>query len=523
MTRAGSRFEWTVVGLFFALLLVLGLGVAGDYGISWDEYVNRENGGVAYNYVAKGDTHLFDYDLRNYGTAVELPLYAMEVSLGLTDSRPIFFMRHRCTFLLFFAGVACFYGLARKLLFNWVLALTGCAMLVLSPRIFGQAFYNSKDLAFLSLFVVSMYTLLVWLEAKTIRHAVLHGLACAVLIDTRVVGIILPAFTLLFAAFDYGWVDTAPGRTRRWLASLPAYLVALAGFTILCWPLLWRHPFSSLLGAIREMSRFNWLPGDVLYLGQDIDAAHLPWHYIPVWIGVSTPLPYLVLGATGLATLVVYPFQAGTHRGRDLRNTLVVLLWLFAPIVTVIGLKSILYDSWRQLYFVYPALVLLAVAGVRWLWEASARATRWARVLRRLTVVGTTAAFLPAAIFMCANHPFEDVYFNRLAGRDMLEVKQRFELDYWGLSYRQALECLLARDARPQIRVLVANDPGRYNGTIIPLADRRRLAFVEDQKDADYFVSNFRWHRAEYATDASREVCAVVVGNAKINVAYRLR
>ena len=170
-----TRSEWISVGLFFAVLLAVGLGVAGDYGISWDEFLNREHGVEAYKYAVQGDSHLFEYDDRYYGTAVELPLYVMEVSLGLKDSRAIFIMRHQVTFLLFVAGVAFFYVLSRRLFRSWTLALLGCAVLVISPRIFGQAFYNSKDLAFLSAFVASMFTMVVWLDAKTIRHAVLHG------------------------------------------------------------------------------------------------------------------------------------------------------------------------------------------------------------------------------------------------------------------------------------------------------------------------------------------------------------
>ena len=233
--------------------------------------------------------------------------------------------------------------------------------------------------------------------------------------------------------------------------------------------------------------------------------------------------PYLLLGAIGLGNIGVRMLGRGSGRARERRNGLVVLLWLVVPIATVIALKSILYDTWRQLYFVYPALVLMAMAGAQALWDASGRAGRGKMLLRGLTVAGIAAALLHVGTFMVANHPFQDVYFNRLAGRDMADIKQRFELDYWGLWYRQILECVLARDGRPQITVLAANNPARYNPAILPAADRTRLSFVREQKDADYFVSNFRWHKAEYDIDASREVCNVMVGNARINVAYRLR
>ena len=36
---------------------------------------------------------------------------------------------------------------------------------------------------------------------------------------------------------------------------------------------------------------------------------------------------------------------------------------------------------------------------------------------------------------MIRDHPYQNVYFNLLAGSDK---RHRFELDYWGLSYKEA-------------------------------------------------------------------------------------
>ena len=42
-----------VVGGFFGLLLLLGIALHRDYGVSWDESENRENGAVNLKYVAQ--------------------------------------------------------------------------------------------------------------------------------------------------------------------------------------------------------------------------------------------------------------------------------------------------------------------------------------------------------------------------------------------------------------------------------------------------------------------------------------
>ena len=39
--------------------------------------------------------------------------------------------------------------------------------------------------------------------------------------------------------------------------------------------------------------------------------------------------------------------------------------------------------------------------------------------------------------WMYSNHPFQNVYFNILAGK---KFNERFEMDYWGISNKNALE-----------------------------------------------------------------------------------
>ena len=102
----------------------------------------------------------------------------------------------------------------------------------------------------------------------------------------------------------------------------------------------------------------------------------------------------------------------------------------------------------------------------------------------------------------------------------MKEVKQRFELDYWGLSYRKALEFIVKTDPSPVIHIYAENPPGRANATILPAADGTRLVFVPTVSEADYFVADFRHHKDDYGFKT--EVYSLSIGNAKVMVAYKL-
>lgn len=507
-----------------AALLATGVVLVDDFGVSMDETMQRQIGVVNYLYLSQGATRLVDRNFpeRHYGPVFETVLVLVEKQLGLSDSRAIFLLRHGATFLLFCLGVAFFYRLCLRQFRSWPAAIFGCGCLVLSPRIFADSFYNSKDIAFLSVFVISIYTLVRLLDEWTARWAFWHALSSAVLIDIRIVGIVVPAMTALLAAGDLAFVRDASRPAGRRAATLTAYGGLLGCFIVAFFPFLWTSPLEHLGEVLGKMSQFPF-HRTVLYLGQDLRPQALRWHYVPVWIGVTTPLATLGLFGVGLlgsaGSCLVRP--ATLFGRRETRNDLLWAMWCFGPVAAIVATRAVVYDGWRHLFFVYPALVMIAVGG----------AVRVAGWIRGRLPDGLGAAALTGALgllvfaeplaFMVRHHPHGNVFFNRLAGDGMQAVKDRFELDYWGLSYRRGLEYVLRHDGRGTIRVRLRPGVGEISAAILPAADRMRLSFVEEDGEAEYFLGNYRWHRGEYPY--SHEVYSVKVGNASIMTAYDLR
>jgi hypothetical protein len=525
--RAVRRERGGVVAVAcLAALLATGAAVLDDFGVSLDETMQRRIGVVNYLYLSQGATELLDphFPERLYGPVFELLLVLVEKQVGLSDSRPIFLMRHGLTFLLFGVAVAFFYRLCLRQFHSWPIAIFGCGVLVLSPRIFADSFYNSKDIPFLSVFVISVYTLVRFLDEGTSRWVFWHALSSAVLTDIRVVGLVIPAITGVLAAGDLLFVRRKERSLGRWAAMLAAYGGLLACFVVVFFPFLWTSPLSHLAQVVGTMSRFPFHRTS-LYLGQDLPPQALPWHYGPVWIAVTTPLTYLALFAVGLLvtarSCATKPARLFGHA--ETRNSLLWALWVFVPIAAVVVSKATLYDGWRHLFFVYPGLVLIAVEGAHWIAE---------QVRRRLpTPPGLPARVLVAAVcilvfaepllFMVRYHPYGNVFFNRLAGGGMRAVRDRFEVDYWGLSYRRGLEYILRHDGRRTIKLQLQPGLGETSAAILPTPERLRLAFVEKRRDAEYFLGNYRWHRGEYPF--RREVYSVRVGGASIMSVYDLR
>jgi len=525
--RAVVRERGGVVAVgCLATLLVTGGAVLDDFGVSFDETIQRQIGIANYLYLSQGATQLFDRDFpeRHYGPVFEVLLVVVEKQLGLSDSRAIYLVRHGLTFLLFGVAVAFFHRLCLRQFRSWRTAIFGCCCLVLSPRIFADSFYNSKDLPFLSVFVVSVYTLVRFLDEGTARRAVWHALSCAVLTDIRIVGLVVPAITGLLATGELLFVRSPDRSAGRRATMLAVYGGLLVCFTVALFPFLWKSPLPHLAEVFARMSQFPFHRTS-LYLGQHLPPEAIPWHYAPVWIGVTTPLAYLGLFGVGLlataGSCATGPARLFGHQ--ETRNRLLWFLWCFAPLVSVVATKDILYDGWRHLFFVYPGLVMIAVEGAHRIASSVRRGlpARLGTHAYGLVAVLCLLVFAEPLLSMIRYHPYGNVFFNRLAGDRMQTVRDRFEVDYWGLSYRRGLEYVLRHDQRPTVRVLLKPGVGEASAAILPSPDRRRLAFVDRRRDAEYYLGNYRWHSGEYPY--THEVFSVRVGDASIMTVYDLR
>ena len=81
------------------------------------------------------------------------------------------------------------------------------------------------------------------------------------------------------------------------------------------------------------------------------------------------------------------------------------------------------------------------------------------------------------------------VFFNSLAGNNL---QNKFELDYWGLSIKNALENILKYDNRENIKV-IGMSRTRLNFTLFLLNEdeRNRIEIVNNVNEADYIISIF--------------------------------
>ena len=122
------------------------------------------------------------------------------------------------------------------------------------------------------------------------------------------------------------------------------------------------------------MAQFRW-DAEVRYMGAFVRASKLPWHYTLTWISITTPLLYLALFRVGVSVTCRQILACGMKlRQDDGPAPRYCFFWgvFCGPISAVLLFHSVLYDGWRQLYFVYPAFLLLATKGWMVLWSTEA-------------------------------------------------------------------------------------------------------------------------------------------------------
>ena len=488
--------------LIFFFFFITGIFVYDDYGISWDEYYHRINGFVSLNSIRKifyldiifpdlvHSTKSFADTSKMYGVLFDLPMAFIEEKLNIVDSKNYFLFRHFFNFLIFFISSIFFYLLLKKR-FSRKLSIIGLLFLILSPRIFAESFYNMKDIIFLSFFIISIYFAITFLDTFSYKNAFLSSFSCSLLIATKVIGIITPFIVFVF--FIMKSIDNMDYLKKN-IIKLILFFLLLIIFTIIFWPHLWNNPFTNFLHALKTFSSHPW-NGAIFYFGDYVSALNLPWHYPIVWILISIPIIYLllfILGSTLILTRLSLRFINLSPKkqfndlwmGNKERMDIIFFSIFYFTLFLVIELNATLYNGWRHLYFIYPSLIFISIRGLEYL--SKTFFSKYLLIIIFLFLLNTT-------FWMVKNHPYQFVYFNKFAGKN---VGNYFELDYWGTSNISALSFIAKRDKRNDIKIYVFSDsPYHFSLLLADKEVRYRIKFVNNLNEADYLVTNHYYQK----------------------------
>ena len=474
--------HWALLAVC-ALFLLVAAFVLDDYGVSGDGEAQREIGSAALDYLAgEGERAFerlwFDHD-RYYGPGWELLLVLVERGLRLEDSRDIWLSRHFLTHLFFLVSGAFCYLLVYRILGSRMLALVAMVLFLLHPRLYAQSFINSKDLPFLAMFMIALYVTHIAFRRDTLGAFLLCGVSVGILVHLRIFGLILFAAVLAMRALDLALARDRQGRVRAMLTVGAFALGALLTCYALM-PALWTDPVGRF-GELWNVLSNHPNPAYNLFRGESLYAPDgPPFDYIPVWIGITTPLvvPLLALiGAVGL-------LWQGAIRPRDVpRNTPLrfglLLLFLFvAPLIYIPAAGNNVYHDWRLVSFLYAPIVLLAVAGL-WALLSLHRERRMRAGIWVLAGVGVAVM----VVSMMRIHPVQDSYFNALVDRTTPNrLMSQYLVGGWNQDYWSVLKSIV--DDHPDQRIFVNDVSLKAQLVLLPASERNR---VSEPADAVYY------------------------------------
>ena len=498
-----KKFKINLLIFFiFLIYFIIGVNIYKDYGISFDENINRDNGFVSLKYIFEkiginadlskfvvDIPNLSDYKDKAYGVVFDLPLAFFEFLFDIDNTRDAFLFRHLINFILFFISTIVFFILCNQIFQDKVLSLIGSLTLILSPRIFAESFYNPKDIIFMSLFIIATLFSVKFLRDKNNSSIILAAFFTSLAVGVRIVGIYLPLITLFFFLFN-----TDNTNTKFKIFSSIKYLFLFLGFLVFLWPLLWEDTFSNLLVAYNEFKNYPW-KGEILYFGKFINAEFTPWHYFFVWFLLTTPIIFSVIIILGVIyTFFIFfrnLFQIEVIKNNNLWRENYEMFGIFflmvtiTPILSVILFNSTLYSGWRQLYFLYPPLIILGLFFLNFLKKINIK-------YFKIFILIFSIQSLFSIYNIIKMHPHQHVYFNGLANSF---IKGKFALDYWGVSNSQTLNHLLKNTNNDEFPIKISSASFTdLNKTklIMKEADANKINFVEDRHyESDFIFTNY--------------------------------
>lgn len=414
--------------------------------------------------------------------------------------------KHLLNALVGLAGVVAVYRIG-SLLAGPSAGLVAAIFLLLTPRYYGHAFNNPKDIPFAVFYVWSVYWMLAWFRTfpdVPWRTAAWTGLAIGLTLAIRVGGVLLGIYLCLFVAVGLVFLQ---GRNRALAALRPLGIrvLAVGGLSWLImmafWPFAQTHP---IVAPIESLTRFSEFPDVHLsyFDGRYVNSIQTPRTYLVTWLLLT--LPELIgLGlACGFGLLVAGGWRQ--LRSRPGLQHAFLAFSAFFPIAYSIAFKPALYDGMRHFLFVLPPLA--ALAGVSLV-----------RAYRFVGRPGATALAVAATVFggmaageMVRLHPNQVVYFNEWYAGGLDEASRRYETDYWRHAQKQAIQWIsrtYGDDYDRRVRV-----SSRFTGIGEQMPDD--VVLVDFRDAPDFYVGSTRYD--EHLSIPGEVVHAVRAGETEL-------
>lgn len=459
-----KRNIWII--LFFIFLIFLIFYTYKNYGIGWDETYGISTGAyylsIIYSFfhipfiLDKPSFIPGIFHIKSHGVFFDI-INILIAKIFHNDSFELNHLIKALTSLLAYL----FTVLTVNKIINKRAAFISAILLFLFPRFYGNIFFNPFDIPAAVLFSFTVFYFIYFIKSnQSIGKQIILGLSLALTINQRMIFWYIFVLIYLFLYIlrkKSGWV-----------------LFFQLIFMHLTHPYLFNHPIIGIIQMAYSSLASPW-SGEVLFSGTIYrSVTDLPWYYLPQSMLVTIPLITQFLFLIGNIYLIR---QIRVLKNQENRLIYIFLLAIFyIPILFVIILRPIIYDSWRQFIFLSIPLVIIAAFGFDWLTKIKNRIFYYSIVLIILV------NFVLIGRQMVLLHPYEYIYFNSLTG-GLKGAFGRYETDYWGLSYRETVLWFNKNVNNPKNKYVIFVEGNPISSSYY---FKSNMELTEDPKKADY-------------------------------------
>ena len=480
-----------IIGFFSICLIYIK-----DFGVTLDDEIYYLNGLHTYEYVKNLFLSILNKDinidlyknkLKEWPITFEVFLVFLSDIIGIKNIDKVYLLSHQLNFIFFCTALIIFYKLVQKRFNNFYLSFLSILLIILSPRIFGESFYNSRDIFFMSLFIFYSYSAYILLDKKNYSNVIIFSILTALLINTKILSIIpIALFSLIYI---YNFLNTSKKLVNEKKIIISFIFTTIISIYIL-WPYLWANPIVNLYLAFKNILvvHENLIVVNY-YFGNYIQSDMMPWHYRTVWFIITTPIIILLLFIIGMISQSFKIFDAlkkSLNKNYNFNNNLFFdLYFFFTFIITfflVIELNASKFGGWRHLYFLYPIVIYFSIYCIKFLKNQFTNKLSIIILFLLLTINMTFNFF-----WVLKNHPNQHLYFNLLNKKYFMK---NFDLDWWGVTHKTIIDYILKNDDSDKIYVY-AKGFTSLRDTYLYLSEANKSRIIlSNFRDAKYIIDN---------------------------------
>jgi len=431
MGKKGVDIVLLILGL---CLLVFWITKGLEAGVSGDEYAHHKHANDVVDYYAsfgqkQAALNTPVTNLKYYGQSIDNLSALIVRFFGFKD---VFITRHILSIVAGWFIMIFTFLLARKIGGIWV-GILAVLFLLLSPRFIGHSFNNLKDIPFALAYLMSVYYIIKWIQqlpetSKGKDLMLIFSISLG--ISIRPAGMIaicyFALFLLVWYFYNYKKIKVSSLVSNFFFIAGAAYIVGL-----LFWPYALENPIWHPIQSHFVMSNYP-VTLRQLFEGKLYWSDQLPWYYIFKFIGISTPIPIVVL-------FMLSPIFFHKGLKKEINHSILIGMFfvIFFPLLFIVIKSSNLYGGARHLLFIYPIICIVTSLLVAAFMKVNKP------LLPRIIVVGLLLiGFYHSAKAIIHNHPLQYTYFNQFVG-GLKGAQGNYETDYYYTSLRVASEQLL--------------------------------------------------------------------------------